>query len=117
MLPVGLCQPDPVSATTHTVNRVLPLLLIATACRGCDGGERAQHPGSGSAILPPLDAAAVAEPPPPGTDKLDPGPAGIAAKVALKEIAHRLPRPVLLAVAAGDERERFFLVEQRGAIR
>ena len=117
MLPGCLCQPDPVSATTHTVNRLLLSLLIATACRGGDGRapERTQHPGSGSAI--PEALPALTDPPPPGTDKLGPVPPDIAAKVALKEVAHGLKRPVQLVVAPNDARKRWFIVEQRGAIR
>lgn len=117
MLPAGLCQPDPVSATTHNVKGLLISLLLATACRGGDGktSERTQHPGSGSAIADP--GPPLADPPPPGSDKLVPVPADIAAKVALKEVAHGLKRPVLLVVAPNDARKRWFIVEQRGAIR
>lgn len=102
---------------------LLVALLIATACRGEGRApDRTQHPGSGSAVVtaPPVDEAPVAnttEPPPPGTDKLEPVPKDIASKVTLKEVASGLRRPVLLVVAPGDTRGRLFIVEQRGAIK
>lgn len=60
---------------------------------------------------------AAPEPPPPGDDKLVAPPKDVADQVALKEVARGLKRPVLLVVAPNDDRRRFFIVEQRGAIR
>ncbi|HUS31037.1 MAG TPA: PQQ-dependent sugar dehydrogenase [Kofleriaceae bacterium] len=96
----------------------LVTLLFATACRG-DGRAPSRGPepkptqlgGSGSASVAPATT------PPPGTDELVAPPAEIAAKVALKEIAHGLKRPVLLTSAPNDPRRRLFIVEQPGAIK
>lgn len=80
------------------------------------------HPGSAAVQVPPpvADAAAPAPgeaAPPTGDDKVVSVPKDIAAKVALKQVAHGLRRPVLLTVAPNDARRRLFIVEQRGAIR
>jgi glucose/arabinose dehydrogenase len=54
------------------------------------------------------------------SSELVPVPADVASKVALREVAHGLARPVALVAAppsASDARRRLFVVEQRGAIR
>jgi glucose/arabinose dehydrogenase len=62
-------------------------------------------------------AADASTEPPPGDDRLVAPPKDVADKIALKEVARGLKRPVLLAVAPNDARRRLFIVEQRGAIR
>src|ERR1041385_1398728 len=93
------------------VRALFVTLLIATACRG-DGRapNHTPHPSGGSAS--PEQTTAV----PPGSDELVPVPSDVASKVALKEIAHGLKRPVLLTSAPNDARRRLFIVEQAGAI-
>ena len=100
------------------------LVVVVAACRsdGRSPDRPPVHPGSGTAAQP-LDqpktepAATAPTQAPAGTDKVVPPPAAVADKIALKEIAHGLRRPVLLVVAPGDSRRRLFIVEQRGAIR
>ncbi len=78
------------------------------------GADPAPAAGSGSA------AGASAQDPPtasPGSTKLVRVPAELAKKVALREVAHGLERPVLLVAAPGDARRRLFVVEQGGKIR
>lgn len=117
------------------VRRTFALALVFAACRG-DGrapDHSSVHPvqsGSapvqpGAAQLGPDDASAAAvaassapKPPPPGDDKLVPVPKAIADQVALEQVARGLRRPVLLTVAPGDARKRWFVVGQHvGAIR
>ena len=102
-----------------TLNLLLGALLFATACRG-DG----RAPNHGSDPKPTQlgvgsgsGSGALLEDPPPGTDELVAPPAEIASKIALKEIAHGLKRPVLLVGAPNDPRRRLFIVEQPGRIR
>jgi len=65
-----------------------------------------------------LGSAAPAPGPPPGTDRLVPVPADVAAHVALREVASGFARPVAVVAAAGDVRKRLFVVEQHvGRIR
>ncbi|MDQ3363976.1 MAG: PQQ-dependent sugar dehydrogenase [Myxococcota bacterium] len=61
---------------------------------------------------PPPGAPPAAATPPPGTDKLGPVPAELAAKLELREVVRGLSRPVLLTVAPGDARRRLFIIEQ-----
>ena len=76
--------------------------------------------GSGAEATPAVTAAPPAVPaaPPPGDAKLVAVPAEVASKVGLKRVADGLRRPVLLTVAPGDARRRWFIVEQHaGTIR
>jgi glucose/arabinose dehydrogenase len=107
------------------------VVVILAACRG-DGRARdgqsvhPVQPGSasvqqeqgGSGQTPAGGAQAGPAEPPPGDAKLVAVPADIAGKVAVKEIAHGLKRPVLLVAAPGDARRRLFILEQHaGKIR
>jgi glucose/arabinose dehydrogenase len=118
------------------------LVVVAAACRG-DGrspDRQSVHPvqsgsaavqsnesvpAEGSVAAPAPAPAATAVPseplpsePPPGDDKVVPVPKDVVARVALREVARGLERPVLLAVAPGDARRRWFVVEQHaGTIR
>jgi glucose/arabinose dehydrogenase len=66
----------------------------------------------------PAPTPATPTEPPPGDAKLVAVPADVVGKVALKEIASGLARPVLVTVAPGDARKRLFVVEQHvGRIR
>jgi len=69
------------------------------------------QPGSGSAAGGAPGASV------PGSDALGPPPASLASKVALREVAQGLKRPVLLVGAPGDARKRLFVVEQGGTVR
>lgn len=114
---------------------VVSVLLVMASCRG-DGrspdrttvatptgsaaGSAAAAGSAGSAAgtpEPAPPAPASDDGPPPGDDTLGPPPADLAKRIALEEVAHGLRRPVLLTVAPGDARRRFFIVEQRGTIR
>ncbi|HEY5921534.1 MAG TPA: PQQ-dependent sugar dehydrogenase [Kofleriaceae bacterium] len=79
------------------------------------GSAAGNAAGSGSNA----GSAAVAAPaPPPGDDKVGPVPADVVGKIALKEIARGLKRPVLLIGAPNDPRRRLFILEQHaGTIR
>jgi glucose/arabinose dehydrogenase len=87
---------------------------------GAAGAEAAGAGGGGAGAAggPAGGAAPARVGPPPGTDKLVPVPAEIAAKVDLREVVRGLDRPVLLTFAPGDPRKRLFILEQHvGRIR
>jgi glucose/arabinose dehydrogenase len=104
-------------------------MLVGAGCRG-DGrspdrqsvhpvqqGSQAVQSGSAQTAAGSADPAAapiVTQPavPPPGDAKLVAAPSEVAGKIALKEIARGLKRPVLLVAAPGDARRRLFVIEQ-----
>ena len=84
------------------------LLLCAVILAGC---SKHDPPAPHVAKVVPAD-------PPLANAALGPVPAGVAAKVALKEVVHGLDRPVALVAAPGDPRKRLYIVEQHaGRIR
>ena len=110
--------------TTSCVMRTRIALVLAgmatvVGCRG--NGKQAEPTTSGAEpaapgpAAPPAPAAPVADTrpvAPPGTDKLVPVPAEVAAKVKLAPVVKGLARPVLVLVAPGDARKRLFVLEQ-----
>ncbi len=102
----------------------ITILLLAAACRG-DGRPAVTHvadrtAGDGPTPPPPSPVVEPAPPAgaPPGTARLVPVPAEIAAGVKLVEVVRGLARPVAIVAAPGDARKRLFIVEQHvGRIR
>ena len=80
-------------------------LLAVVALAGCHKDARA---------IPPAPPARPAAAPVANAPELVQVPPDVVSQIALREIAHGLPRPVLLTHAPNDR--RLFVVEQRGAI-
>ena len=105
---------------------MITFAVLAACKRTPDGATHA----SGSGAFPAgLDAAVEVKPTqqseprvpvtaPPGDDKVATVPADIAGKLELREVLRGLARPVLMVVAPGDPRKRWFILEQHvGRIR
>jgi glucose/arabinose dehydrogenase len=109
-------------AQTHASAGAPGAALPAGSAAGAGGAGDAGSAGAAGAGGMAGSAGAAATParggPPPGTDRLIPVPAEIAAQVELREVVRGLERPVLLTFAPGDPRRRLFIVEQHvGRIR
>ena len=89
----------------------------AVAGSAVAAGSSGSSGASGASGAARVGAARVAGPPP-GTDRVVPVPAELAAKIELREVVRGLARPVLLTFAPGDARKRLFILEQHaGRIR
>ena len=114
------------SARTSLVVAVMAV-MAAAACRGERRQPEPAGPGATVAVPPGAGAGsgagggpvpAAPGQAPPGSDKLVPVPGAVVSKVALKEVASGLDRPVAFVVAPGDPRRRWFVLEQHvGRIR
>lgn len=103
---------------------MITFAVLASCKRTPDGATHA----SGSGAFPAAPDAAAdkqvevkapqqSEPriptaPPPGDDKVTSVPADVVGKLELREVLRGLARPVLLVVAPGDPRKRWFILEQ-----
>jgi len=111
---------------------VLRLMITFAALAACkrtpDGATHASGSGvfpavpgtdaaSGSAEVRPSEPAGPVTAPP-GDDKLATVPKPVVDKLELREVVRGLSRPVLMVVAPGDARKRWFILEQHvGRIR
>ena len=114
-----------------SLRKLIAFALLAACSKDGPPKDRAQPtaPEAAAPAAPATPVTADAEAaapaptpatagPPPGSAKLVPVPAEIAAKLQLVEVARGLARPVLLVAAPGDPRKRLFIVEQHvGRIR
>jgi glucose/arabinose dehydrogenase len=102
----------------HAIS-VLASLVAACRPEGKSPDRPPPRPNSEAIAQPGSGSAAAASPVEnvPGSDALGPPPAALASKIALREVAHGLERPVLLVGAPGDARKRLFIVEQGGTVR
>jgi glucose/arabinose dehydrogenase len=110
-------------ARPYVVQVRVTLVLALAVSVGCrqEGRSPDRPPPRPQAEAAPVESGSAAqpvgEPALPGSDSLGAVPPAVAAKVALREVAHGLRRPVLLVAAPNDARRRLFIVEQGGTIR
>jgi glucose/arabinose dehydrogenase len=117
----------PVSRLVSCSFSVLAAGVIGLGSAACRQEGRAPDrppppPGAGPASAPVDPPGSGASAPQAtttttGSSKLVRAPSDLAKKIALREVAHGLKRPVLLVAAPGDTRRRLFIVEQGGTIR